>query len=86
MTCRLTTGFIERVRREGTVDNGKFRYISDITEVETRDGTRYEVFVIKRLPREYLDTTRAYTDWRVVYRELLRSLTSHSGCATLPGR
>ncbi len=52
--------FIEKVRRIGTVDTKKYRYIGKI------EGNR---FTVKRLPVELLDTTAAYDEWEEVYKE-----------------
>lgn len=46
--------FIERVIREGIVDTRKYRYIMKAPK-------------ILRLPRIYLDTTKAIDEWEVVY-------------------
>ena len=54
----MKRGFIERVIRERIVDTRKYRYISESTFAEG--------LVIRRIPLEYLNTTRALNSWESV--------------------
>lgn len=53
----ITKKFAERVAKEGTVDTAKYRYHFENT---------FTGAFIKRIPIEYLDTTKAYTGWEKV--------------------
>ena len=54
----MTKQFIEKIKREWSVDTKNYRYI-------------YKVFAdhaeIRRIRLEYLDTTAALTEWETVY-------------------
>ncbi len=56
----MTKAFIERVKREGTVDTKNYRYVCKIEDNK---------LVIERLPLEALDTTEVYSGWEKVYEE-----------------
>lgn len=51
----MTKKFIEKVKWYGIVDTRRYRYVYDV------DG-RY----IRRLPIEWLDTTRAIDSWTII--------------------
>lgn len=54
----MTSAFINKVIKYRVVDTKKYRYVA-----KTYDG----VFLIKRLPLEYLGTTLALTEWETVW-------------------
>lgn len=55
----MTKEFIKKVLNKWTVDTRKYRYVAEY------DPCGY--VCIKRLELYKLDTTRALTDWKVVY-------------------
>lgn len=50
----MTKKFIKKVQAKGIVDTKKYRYV---------ERGQY----IKRLPLDYLDTTRAIDGWEIVF-------------------
>lgn len=53
----MTKNFIDKVITKRIVDTKNYRYVLDC-----RRGT------IRRLPIKYLDTTKAETEWEIVYK------------------
>ena len=59
----MTKAFIERIKRERSIDTRSYRYIA----TEEHDATT-QWLEIKRLPLDKLDNTTALDQWETVKR------------------